>query len=245
MAKRIAPLLKAGRGRLLRSSPTATRGFVYLARAAARRAAPGRWRSWRSRGSTSSRRRSAIYPAKWLASQAARHGRHRRAGPVAAWSTRRTARCAGTRGERRIVQDALGEPITLRDERATRAGANLTLTLDAAIQDKAEEVLAEVGRDVSPQGGHRGRDGSATGDAARRGQLAAHRRQRGRRGARLRARRTAPSSSPTSPARRSSRSPWRARSRSASSRPTTSFSLAADDPGRRPHDRARRTRAAR
>ena len=58
----------------------------------------------------------------------------------------------GKAGERRIVQDALGQPISLRDERSMRAGGNLRLTLDAAIQDRAEKVLQEVGAAFSPKG---------------------------------------------------------------------------------------------
>ena len=66
------------------------------------------------------------------------------------YSEDRTLR--GRSGERRIVQDALGQPISLRDERAMRAGNNISLTLDAAIQDRAEKVLAEVGAAFSPKG---------------------------------------------------------------------------------------------
>ncbi|HVE68917.1 MAG TPA: penicillin-binding protein 2 [Solirubrobacteraceae bacterium] len=58
----------------------------------------------------------------------------------------------GRSGERRIVRDALGEAISLRDERAMRAGRNVSLTLDAAIQDRAEKVLGEVGAAFSPKG---------------------------------------------------------------------------------------------
>jgi cell division protein FtsI (penicillin-binding protein 3) len=58
----------------------------------------------------------------------------------------------GKAGERRIVQDALGQPISLRDEHSMKAGGNLRLTLDAAIQDRAEKVLQEVGAAFSPKG---------------------------------------------------------------------------------------------
>ena len=70
-----------------------------------------------------------------------------RSAPTArAWrasSTRTTGSCAGTDGERRSVKDALGEPINVRDPKPAKAGARVELTLDAAIQDKVEEVLAE------------------------------------------------------------------------------------------------------
>ena len=58
----------------------------------------------------------------------------------------------GRDGERRLVKDALGEAIELRETRKTKAGSNVTLTVDEAIQDKAEQVLAEVGETWRPRG---------------------------------------------------------------------------------------------
>ncbi len=58
----------------------------------------------------------------------------------------------GSKGRRRIVRDALGEPISVRDPKPARAGARLTLALDAAIQDKAEEALQRVGAKFRPKG---------------------------------------------------------------------------------------------
>ena len=58
----------------------------------------------------------------------------------------------GKDGERRLVKDALGEAIELRETRKTKAGSNVTLTVDEAIQDKAEQVLAELGETWRPRG---------------------------------------------------------------------------------------------
>jgi cell division protein FtsI (penicillin-binding protein 3) len=58
----------------------------------------------------------------------------------------------GKDGERRLVKDALGEAIELRETRRTHAGSQVTLTVDEAIQDKAEEVLAEIGESWRPRG---------------------------------------------------------------------------------------------
>ena len=58
----------------------------------------------------------------------------------------------GADGERRLVKDALGDPIELRDVKPTEAGARVRLTLDAAVQDRAEDVLAEVGQEWKPKG---------------------------------------------------------------------------------------------
>jgi cell division protein FtsI/penicillin-binding protein 2 len=56
----------------------------------------------------------------------------------------------GRDGERRLVKDALGEAIELRETRPTKPGSQVTLTIDEAIQDKAEEVLADVGETWRP-----------------------------------------------------------------------------------------------
>jgi cell division protein FtsI/penicillin-binding protein 2 len=58
----------------------------------------------------------------------------------------------GHAGERRLVKDAIGQPISLSEDDPARAGAPVGLTLDAAIQSKAENVLAEVGRAYQPKG---------------------------------------------------------------------------------------------
>jgi len=58
----------------------------------------------------------------------------------------------GTDGERRLVKDALGQSINVRDTKPAKAGKRLELTVDAAIQDDVERVLAEVGRTYRPKG---------------------------------------------------------------------------------------------
>lgn len=59
---------------------------------------------------------------------------------------------AGENGERRIVNDALGEPIRTETVKEARDGEDIELTLDPVIQQKAEQVLAEVGETYSPKG---------------------------------------------------------------------------------------------
>jgi cell division protein FtsI/penicillin-binding protein 2 len=58
----------------------------------------------------------------------------------------------GQDGERRLKKDALGEPIQLRESKPTVRGTDVRLTLDANLQDRAEEVLAEVGEAWKPKG---------------------------------------------------------------------------------------------
>jgi cell division protein FtsI/penicillin-binding protein 2 len=58
----------------------------------------------------------------------------------------------GEDGERRIVKDALGEPIRLETVAEAEDGKDIRLTLDPEIQKAAEAALAEVGTAYSPNG---------------------------------------------------------------------------------------------
>jgi cell division protein FtsI (penicillin-binding protein 3) len=58
----------------------------------------------------------------------------------------------GSDGERRVVSDAKGEPIRLETTEDAEDGEDIQLTLDPAIQAKAEEVLGEVGETYAPKG---------------------------------------------------------------------------------------------
>ena len=58
----------------------------------------------------------------------------------------------GVDGERRIVKDALGEPIRLDTVSEASDGEDIRLTLDPSIQSKTEEVLDGIGAAYSPQG---------------------------------------------------------------------------------------------
>jgi cell division protein FtsI/penicillin-binding protein 2 len=58
----------------------------------------------------------------------------------------------GSDGERRIVNDALGEPIRLETVKEARDGEDIQLTLDPVIEQKTEQVLNEVGETYSPKG---------------------------------------------------------------------------------------------
>jgi cell division protein FtsI/penicillin-binding protein 2 len=58
----------------------------------------------------------------------------------------------GKDGVRKVVSDALGQPISVDDTRSTRPGKAMQLTIDAALQDEVEQVLAGVGAAYSPKG---------------------------------------------------------------------------------------------
>ncbi len=59
---------------------------------------------------------------------------------------------SGVDGSRRVVRDALGEAISVRDTEPAEAGESLRLTIDAAIQGKVEDVLARIGERYGPKG---------------------------------------------------------------------------------------------
>ena len=58
----------------------------------------------------------------------------------------------GTNGQRRIVSDARGQPISIDDLRPTVPGKTVALTIDSGLQQEVERVLAEVGAEYSPHG---------------------------------------------------------------------------------------------
>jgi cell division protein FtsI (penicillin-binding protein 3) len=58
----------------------------------------------------------------------------------------------GEDGKRRIVNDALGQPVSIVDSKRAEAGHDVQLTIDANIQERVESVLAGVGQTYKPKG---------------------------------------------------------------------------------------------
>ena len=58
---------------------------------------------------------------------------------------------SGRAGERRIVNDAIHQPISIDEVRPMQSGKSLQLTVDAALQNEVEQVLAGVGEQYSPR----------------------------------------------------------------------------------------------
>jgi cell division protein FtsI/penicillin-binding protein 2 len=58
----------------------------------------------------------------------------------------------GSDGKRKIVKDATGKPVSIVDVERAEAGDDLRLTIDAAIQERTEAVLSEVGQLYRPRG---------------------------------------------------------------------------------------------
>ena len=58
----------------------------------------------------------------------------------------------GHDGRRRVVKDALGQPVSLVETDRAEPGEDVKLTLDAAIQERVEAILGEVGQTYTPAG---------------------------------------------------------------------------------------------
>jgi cell division protein FtsI/penicillin-binding protein 2 len=58
----------------------------------------------------------------------------------------------GQSGERRVVSDAYGQPISIDDVRSSVPGQSIKLTLDSTLQAEVEQVLAGVGTTYAPKG---------------------------------------------------------------------------------------------
>jgi cell division protein FtsI (penicillin-binding protein 3) len=149
-AHRISAALGMPLDELLRKLSDRSKGFVYLARkievakgdAVRRLELPG------ISVATEHRRR---YPHGTLASQLVGAVGTDGYG-LAGIEQYREKQLHGRDGKRRIVSDALGDPVSIVDLEHARPGQDLRLTIDSAIQERVESVLGEVGRAYQPKG---------------------------------------------------------------------------------------------
>jgi cell division protein FtsI (penicillin-binding protein 3) len=147
-SQQLGPLLGLTQAQVLAKLSKHT-GFVYLAHALPYSAAhriltlkiPG------VRGSPTMRR---VYPRGTLAAQVLGIVGTEGAG-LSGLEYSRNALLAGHAGERRVVSDAIGQPISIAETHHEQAGASLSLTLDANIQQRTEDVLSAVGRVFQPK----------------------------------------------------------------------------------------------
>ncbi|MGH2947536.1 MAG: peptidoglycan D,D-transpeptidase FtsI family protein [Solirubrobacteraceae bacterium] len=150
VAARLAQLLDKPEDELLRQLARRDTGFAYLAR----RVPPAKARRverLKIEGLEFIPEFKRAYPRDWMASQLLGvTGTDGQGLAGLEYSLDEFLR--GRDGERRLVKDALGDAIELRETRRTEPGADVRLTLDAGIQDRAEEVLAELGEEWQPKG---------------------------------------------------------------------------------------------
>lgn len=149
-AAALAPLLGVADSQLLGKLSEQT-GFVYLARRLpAARADKVRRLGIEGISLTPSTRRT--YPRDWLAAQTIGSSSEEPGGGTGLEYGQDDV-LRGQDGIRRVVSDALGEPISIRDERKTVPGEDLQLTIDAGLQEKVESVLDGVGQVYRPARG--------------------------------------------------------------------------------------------
>jgi cell division protein FtsI/penicillin-binding protein 2 len=150
-SKQLAPLLRVPESDLLAKLSQKGVGFAWLARKvpAARAQLVRKLKIAGLEYVPESRR---VYPRTFLASQLLGMVGTDNFG-LAGLEQAHDSALRGRDGKRVLVKDALGDPIRLREQRRARAGAQLTLTLDARIQEETEQVLAEVGAKWRPRKG--------------------------------------------------------------------------------------------
>jgi len=149
-ARKLSPILDKPENELVRLLARRDTGFVYLARQLpADRAQQVTEARIAGVDETQTTRRT--YPRDWLASQVlGTVGLDGKGLSGLEYGFERALH--GATGERRTVRDALGQAIDVRDVRQAQPGSRLGLSLDSAIQDKAEAVLARLGATYRPRG---------------------------------------------------------------------------------------------
>jgi cell division protein FtsI/penicillin-binding protein 2 len=149
-AARLAPLLHRREDTLLRALARRDTGFAYLARKVPAQAAD-KVMKLKLEGLQFIPRYRRVYPRNWMASQLLGSVGTDGEG-LSGLEYRLDRSLRGQDGERRLVKDALGQSIRMRDIKPERAGSDVRLTLDANLQDETEQVLQEVGQTWQPQG---------------------------------------------------------------------------------------------
>jgi cell division protein FtsI (penicillin-binding protein 3) len=147
-ARRLAPLLGQTRASVL-TKLSERRGFVYLARALPAKAAQAVL-ALRIAGVTGTPVMRRVYPRGSLAAQVlgvvGAEG-----GGLAGLEYSSNKLLVGRSGKRRVISDALGQPVSISETRREVPGESLSLTLDANIQQRAEDVLGAVARVFAPK----------------------------------------------------------------------------------------------
>jgi cell division protein FtsI/penicillin-binding protein 2 len=150
VATKLAPLLGKPEDVLLRQLARRDTGFAYLARGVPAGKADQAQRM-KIEGLEFIPRYRRTYPLDWTAAQLLGSVGTDGQG-LGGLELSLDKQLKGADGERRMVKDALGTPIEMRDTTPVQTGHTVRLTLDAKLQDHAEEVLAEVGKTWQPKG---------------------------------------------------------------------------------------------
>jgi cell division protein FtsI (penicillin-binding protein 3) len=149
-ATQLAPLLGKSVSTVLTELTKPHTGFVYLAHLLPADKAD-EISKLRIDGISTIPQVTRVYPRDWAASQVL---------GMVGWGDRGLSGVEyrydnvlrGHDGVRRIVNDAIGQPISIDDIHATQPGRSVQLTIDSALQDEVEQVLAGVGAQYQPRG---------------------------------------------------------------------------------------------
>ncbi|MGD1056641.1 MAG: penicillin-binding protein 2 [Solirubrobacteraceae bacterium] len=147
-AKQLAPLLGQTQDSVLRKLSERT-GFVYLARALPAKAAQ-EVLALKIPGVTGTPVMRRVYPRGELAAQVLGEVGTEGTG-LAGLEYSRNALLTGFPGQRRVVSDAIGQPVSITETKREVPGKSLSLTLDVNIQQRVEDVLGAVARDFDPK----------------------------------------------------------------------------------------------
>ena len=154
MAQTMAPLLHMPVLKVLTAITKPHTAYVVVARevtpAAAQSILKLKFNSKPINGITSVPDIKRVYPRDWTAAQIL-GGVHASGAGDAGLESAYNSVLSGRSGERRIVNDAIHQPISIDDVRPMQAGKSLQLTVDAALQNEVEQVLAGVGEQYSPR----------------------------------------------------------------------------------------------
>lgn len=147
-SQKLASLLGVSQAKLLADLSEHT-GFVYLARSVPAKQAQ-QVLGLKIAGIAGAPTMRRVYPRGTLAAQVlgivGTEG-----GGLTGLEYSRNSILHGRAGERRVVSDALGQPISIDNVHPEASGATLALTLDANIQRRTENVLDAVGKDFTPK----------------------------------------------------------------------------------------------
>jgi cell division protein FtsI (penicillin-binding protein 3) len=149
VAAQLAPLIGVGEYVLLRKLAKPS-GFVYLGRGIPAEKA-NKAKKLKIPGLEYIPRYRRDYPGEWTAAQLIGSTGTDDQG-LGGLEYRLDKALAGTDGERRLVKDAMGNPIEMRDTKPVKPGHTVRLTLDTNLQIRAEAVLGEVGKAWKPKG---------------------------------------------------------------------------------------------
>jgi cell division protein FtsI (penicillin-binding protein 3) len=148
-ASQLAPLLGTPEDQILKKLAQRSSQFVYLGRRVPL-ATADKIEKLKIPGLDFIPEYRRTYPNDWMAAQLLGSTGTDGTG-LGGLEYRLNPQLTGTDGERKLVKDAMGTPIEMRDTKPVREGRTVRLTLDANLQQDAEKALTQVGEQWKPK----------------------------------------------------------------------------------------------